>query len=466
MNRLLLFLLILGCASCVRGVDRTEVFPYLPPAFSESGESALPAMWWSSFHDKQLDHFVQLALQENLTLLAAWDRLQQAQAIAVKAGAERYPNLNVTASTATSTGRESDSNFETENVLTGLVASYELDVWGRVRANRDAAELETRISHFDLQAAAITLTAQVASVWYNLVEQHSQFQLLNRQIATNKKALEIISVQVRTGKVGVADMLQQQQLIEANFGEKARLEAQIRLLENQLAVLLGSPPGMNFGSHEMNLVELPPMPKVGLPLGLLQRRPDVRSSFNAILAADKRVAAAIADRYPRISLTARLETSGDQSSDLFHNWLASFAANLTSPLFDAGSRRAEVSRTRSLASERVHLYGQVVLEAVAEVENALTSEKQQAIYITSLRRQLELASQAIGRIREKYIQGGVDYQRVLTALLAHQRIERELLVAKRQRVINRIDLCRALGGGWELERPPHLNNVEPGKELE
>lgn len=447
-----LFLLV-AITACSPVIEKRVSPVVLPDSFSLQGDTALPSHWWLSFKDKQLEKLINDALSGNVTLMAAWDRLAQAQAIAVKAGADLYPELGITGNVSAQAREENGRYRESENYLVGLVASYELDLWGRMEASRDAAEFDARASGYDLQTIAISLSAQVAATWYRYLEKYNQNELLSRQLATNRKALEIIKVQVRTGKVGIADMLQQQQLIETRLGDRALLEAQLGVLENQLKVLLGKSPGEELHLKKTQLIDLPPLPDPGLPVQLLQNRPDIQSSYMKILAADKRLAAAIADTYPRISLTARVETSGNSSSELFNSWLASLAANITAPLLDGGLRRAEVDRIRSLASERVNLYGDEVLTALSEVENGLLQERNQFLYLESLKKQLGLASQAIERIREKYIQGAVDYQRVLTALLSQQQIEKNLLTAHRELIINRIELCRALGGGWEL-RPP------------
>ncbi len=114
---------------------------------------------------------------------------------------------------------------------------------------------------------------------------------------------------------------------------------------------------------------------------LLERRPDVRTAWLQIQAADQRVAAAVADRFPRLSLTGRATTANEQIEDLFDNWLASLAANLLAPLVDGGQRRAEVDRTRAVAAEALHDYGQTILEALAEVEDALVLEQRQLEYL-------------------------------------------------------------------------------------
>lgn len=293
----------------------------------------------------------------------------------------------------------------------------------------------------------------MAGTWYQLVEQYGQLDVLNAQITTNEKGLELVTVQFRTGKVGISDMLQQKQLVESNQGEKAQVAAQVKVLEHQLAILLGSPPQKTVAPRVAQLLELPPMPETGLPAELIQRRPDIRSAYYEVQSADSDLAAAIANRFPRLSLTAEVDTSVEHTRDLFDNWLATLAANLVAPVIDGGLRKAEVDRTRAVAAEKLHTYGQTILEALGEVEDALVQEQRQRDFIASLDRQLTLAGQVIQRLRDRYLQGTVDYQRVLDALLSQQSLQRSLLTANRDLVQDRIDLCRALGCGWTLEQP-------------
>ncbi|MCK5866298.1 MAG: TolC family protein, partial [Marinobacter adhaerens] len=159
------------------------------------------------------------------------------------------------------------------------------------------------------------------------------------------------------------------------------------------------------------------------------------------------------DRFPRLSLTAGVDTSGAHTRDLFDNWLATLAANLAAPIIDGGLRKAEVDRTRAVASEALHTYGQTILDALGEVEDALAQEQHQRDFIASLDKQLTLAGQVIERVRDRYLQGTMDYQRVLDALLSQQTLQCSLLTARRDLVQDRIDLCRALGTGWALEQP-------------
>jgi NodT family efflux transporter outer membrane factor (OMF) lipoprotein len=458
---LLVWLTVLLAGGC--STSRTQVEPpvSLPARFSEAGEAVLPEKWWESFHDPVLDSLVEQALTNNLTLLAVWDRLAQTEAVARKAGAPLWPSVDAAGrasrtiqDTETTSGgivRSESNPFSTFSL--GLVAEYEVDLWGRVRSNRDASVLDVSASREEVQAAAITLSAAVASTWYALVEENGQARLLRDQLETNEKVLELITLRFRSGQSEAADVLQQRQLVESRRGDLASVQSRMAVRSHQLAILLGQHPTGLVVDEIAKLPALPVLPASGLPSDLVLRRPDIRAAHARLLAADRRVAVAAADRWPRISLSANITTTSDQWRDLFDNWFATMAANVVAPVFDAGERQAEVDRTRAVVSERVRDYGRAVLEALGEVEDALVRERKQQELIVSLEKQLALSGQVIGRIRDSYINGAVDYLRVLDVVLRHQALQRELLFARRELIGHRIDLCRALGTGWEMNRP-------------
>ena len=448
----ILLVLALLASGCSRAVHEVRAPLAVPEQFSGSGCFALSDKWWLSFEDSVLNGLIDQALANNFSLKTAWDRLIQAEAVAQREGAELFPALNAEAGTTRTRSHEDYNTSNRRGYSLGIAANYELDLWGRIRASRDAAAFDAQATMEDLRVAALSLSAQVAGTWYQLIEQYGQLEILNKQVATNEKVLELVTLQFRTGQVGIADMLQQRQLVESNQGEKALVAARIKVLEHQLAILLGYAPQQTVAPKVSEILDLPPVPQTGLPAELIRRRPDIRSAYYRVLAADSELAAAIANRFPRLSLTAGVDTSVEHTNDLFDNWLATLAANLAAPIIDGGWRKAEVDRNRSAASEALNSYGQDILDALGEVEDALAQEQRQHDFIASLNKQLKLAGQVIERLRDRYLQGTVDYQRVLGALISQQELQQSLLAAKRDLVQNRIDLCRALGGGWELER--------------
>ncbi|MCP3951416.1 MAG: efflux transporter outer membrane subunit, partial [Desulfobacterales bacterium] len=431
----------------------------VPDRFTASGNMALPDQWWKAFNDPALNTLVEQALSGNLTIKAAYDRLLQAEAAAKKAGADISPDLDFKAGISRIHNRSNSTTTDIDNFELGLSAGYELDIRGRIKALTTAAGFDAKASATDLKAVAMTLSSQVAAAWYQLVETCGQMDLLDRQLETNKKTLDLITLQFRTGQVSSSDVLQQKQLIESKKGEKAKAQGNARVLKNQLAVLLGIAPDHWTAPVVISFKALSPLPDTGLPADLVNQRPDILAAYFRVKAANHRTAAAIADRFPRISLSSSLETSGADASDLFNDWLASLAANLIAPLIDGGRRKAEADRTRAASMEALHDYGQKILTAFGEVEDALAVEDRQTVFISSLDRQVGLAAQVVERVRNRYIKGVENYQRVLTALLSHQQLESARLTAKRDLVLNRVRLCRAIGGGWQTLTQNPMDNT-------
>ena len=423
------------------------------PAFTPLVKSALPEQWWRSFADVELDRLVDQALAGNFGLAATWARLDQANAAARKAGAERWPQLETSGAASRNRERSNSTTELYSSHRLDLAASYELDLWGRINSLSEAAALDAEASAADLHAAAISLSAAVASSWYRLVEQRGQLALLERQLQLNEQVLELVTLRFRTGRVGAVDVLQQRQLAETRRGEMARVRQALASEETALAILVGVSPGSREFADVAELIDLPELPAAGVPIELVQRRPDLQSAWLGLLAADQRTAAAVADRFPRLTLGANATTSAADLADLFDDWLARIAAGFVAPVIDGGQRRAEVDRTRAVAAERLADYGAAVLVALGDVEDALAREGYQQEYLVSLDKQLQSSRQSIERLRDNYIRGSVDYLRVLDTLNNNQALERTRLNARRQLIQERIDLCRALAGSWTLARP-------------
>jgi len=304
-----------------------------------------------------------------------------------------------------------------------------------------------------VKTTALALAAEVATSWFSLVEQRGQLALLDQQVENNARVLDLITLRFRRGQVGAADVLRQRQLLERNRGERAQVEELLELREHQLAVLLGAAPGHESFEAQAQLPEVSALPETGLPSALLERRPDVQRAFARVLAADRRAAAALADRYPRLELSYVLRMSAADLGDVMDTWLASFTANVVGPLFDAGLRDSEVDRNRALLSERIHDYGQVVLTALREVEDALAQQRHRRELLSALQAQLTLSEQTLNRVRDRYLKGTVGYLDVLSATLTQQGLERDQLRARAELLGLRIALHRALAGGFELPEP-------------
>ncbi|MBK1696417.1 efflux transporter outer membrane subunit [Rhodovibrio salinarum] len=461
-------LLLLG--ACAPQPAPVETRTPLPDGFSDTGDAPRPDDWWQAFDDPALDELITRALNDRPSLRATWARLAQAHAVAGRTAADRWPSLSGTGEASrrqTGELRGDDSNDRarsgtggsftndnvSENYSLGLSASYELDLWGRVDAQADAARLDAQATRQELNAAALSLTGEVADTWYQLLAQRARLDLLKRQLDTNRTVERVVEVRVLQGQAGLADLLRQRELIQQTQQQIDAARGEVQLLENELTVLLGRAPRTGALPDGRNLPQGPALPRTGVPADLIARRPDVQEALLRVQAADKRVAAAIAERFPRIDLTSSLTTAATAPADLFTSWTSNLAAQLSVPLFDAGQRKAEVDRSQAVVAERLAQFEDTALTALQEVEDALTRIDQQGRRVERLNRQIELARQSVARLRSRYVNANVDFLDVLDALTRVQNLERELIEARRQRLAARVALARALAGDIDPPRP-------------
>ncbi|MFC1850307.1 efflux transporter outer membrane subunit [candidate division CSSED10-310 bacterium] len=481
----LLSLLIMGILSlqffsCA--VQHKPLPVSVPELFSISGPEPLADKWWQSFGDPQLNQLIEQALLHNFDILIAWDRLDQAGALLAISKAGQWPqaqldfgsrylekmgeeesqdnilppggNLPSAGSSSFSNGAQGSFSLLSEGSTHSLTfaASYELDLWGRIRASRQAAQADFLATREDLHSIAISLTSSVAAVWFELREAEAQLDLLAKQVQLNESYLKLLELRFQKGLVSAADVYQQRQQRAFTVGELPLIRARRAVLKNQLALLVGQPPTQFQMEPGSALPTLKPLPKTGLQADLLLRRPDVRAVTLHLEAADHRVAAALANRLPRLSISASASDEEDTVRSLYKNWLANIAYNITAPLFDAGRLSREVERTRAVAQERLHTFGRVALNALREVEDALVQEQQQRVYCENLVEQIQLARRTMMVTQTRFQNGSTDYLPVLTALQTLQSLERRQIEAKRILFLYRINLYRALAGGWELQR--------------
>ena len=472
-----LALLLAGCATTPLNELAQPQFD-MPERFTDSGNIGLRANWWQDFDDPGLDQLVNRALEHNFTLASAYARVEQARATLGSARADLFPSIDASFEQSATRRSGDSSDFTTTTSSSGVTlnqdsggwsdtrtfqfsAAYELDLWGRVRNARNAAAFDASASAADLQAAAITLAGDIASNWYQLQELNARIDLLESQIQTNSDVLDLTTYAFTHGQAEAADVLRQRQAVESVRGQLEQAQASADVVEHALATLVGVAPN-DFSAPEGKLVALPALPETGVPADRLMRRPDVRQQFYALAAADRRVAVAVADRYPQLSLSASLSTTAD-SAALFSNWITQIAGNITQPVFDAGARAAEVDRTEAVVAEEVADYQQTLLEALQETEDALTNEYRQQRYIERLDEQLRLSRETVENLRLRYLRGATDYLDVLDALLTRQDLQVESLAAQRQLLDYRINLYRALAG--DIDSAPRTDIDAPAVPL-
>lgn len=423
----------------------------VPDSFSEAGVEPLPDAWWTSFGDERLSYWVDTALMSNFSLLAARDRLTAAQAVVRRERSGLFPTLDGVVS-----GESIQSDVEdTERIELGLEAAYEVDLWGRIRATADAEALRAQATEQDLQAAALTLSAETAQSWFQLITERQRIALLRRQLETNEKILQILQNRFEQGQTQAADVLRQQQLVEDTGQQFDAAKGDKRVAEHQLNLLAGRAPRRPVSTNaDETSPQIAPLPETGVPGALIRRRPDVQSAWLELRAADRDVAAAVSDRFPRISLQASVSTVDEGAQALFDDWIVRLAGNLIAPVLDGGRRRAEVDRNRAIKMQRLNEYRQSVLVAFREVEDALAREESLQKQLVRLDERIRLADQTYQQLETQYINGAGDFIDALTSLTNTQQLRRDRLTAQLNLLNNRTGLYRALAGSIDLGETP------------
>ncbi|MGQ9651158.1 MAG: TolC family protein [Phycisphaerae bacterium] len=501
------------CGACTAFLPQRTAPPEgrLPARFTLGNTDVAESnRWWQDFESEELNQLIDAALQENLTLRQLWARLEQAGCQVVMAASGLYPQITLggdagyrrtvtkvdkdassesrlgeavaggiskgiskalaqgpggtssSDSVAGTQDRSSPSRLirETRSFGLSLAANYEVDVWGRVASAYRAARFDFAASREDLESTAMTVVAEVTERWVRILEQQELQRLLSEQLATNKTYLELVELRFRKGQVSALDVYQQRQAVSEIERLLPLSEAEEQVLRHDLAVLLGKLPMADLAVGVHDLASLPNPPGTGIPAELLARRPDVRGALSRLQAADHRVASARADLLPAILLNGGIGYDTGDITHLFDDWFLNLAAALTAPLFDGFRRQAEVDRTLAVVEQRLSEYRLAVLTAIKEVEDALIRERKQREHIEGLSRQLEDARNALRESSGRYQAGLSDYLPVLAALERTQSLARTLVVARRELLVARIDLYRALGGTWtqELEAPIGASN--------
>lgn len=447
-GNILVFLLLCILIGCSPKTTSTTLPIDTPEAFSYSGNVEPPDRWWTAFEDQRLNALVDTALESNFNLLSVWYRFEEAQAVVDRESSFLLPDVEASLQSGLS---HPEPNFVGgENFRIGLSATYEVDLWGRIHSNIEAERYRAEATLWDYQAAAISLSAEITRTWYQLLAAWDQLELAEAQIENNEKILQLIKARFGSGLIRGVDILRQKQLLEATREQKIFMESQIQVLEHQLAVLLGVPPQEQINYARDSLPNLPPLPETGIPTELVERRPDVQRAFNFLRAADREVASAISNQYPRLTINGSVSQRANSFQDLYQNWAYSLGANLVAPLFYGGRLSAEVDRTQAVKNQLLYEYGQSVLVAFREVEDALIQEQKQQESIQVLKEQVQLVRQTSEQLRIQYFNGMSNYLDVLTVIDQEQQLQRDLVSAKMTLLEYRIALYRALAGGFEV----------------
>lgn len=449
-----------GCVD-LRDPDVNPQPEGMPQKFSLYSEQAPPVEpWWQQFASEELTGLIDAGIQNNPSIEETWARLNQARATAAKAGAPLLPEVTgrVGAAHSRMEGKESAA-IKNDSFDAGAFASYELDLWGRVRAGKESAALTASASSEDVSTAVISLSSQIGQAWIGLLAARQKEVRLEEQLVLNKKLLSLIETRFTTARASALDVYQQSQTVAAIEGGLITTRSQQQILLHQLALLTGRYAGAPLNLEQREFPNFEPVPAVGLPADLLARRPDVRAVGLRLQAAQWQVATARANRLPRLNLSGSFSYESSILDALFDTWLLNLAGSLAGPVFDGGERRAEVERTRAVVEERLAAYKKTVLTAIGEVEDALSREKEYRRSKENIELQLTLTEKAYREATWRYLNGLNDFLPVLREQINMITLQLDHIQAGADLLGARIELYRALGGSWAAEPPVHNLSV-------
>lgn len=456
-------LALLLLSGCVVGPDHKAPEIALPAKFAEgptssNGDVSTNA-WWTAFNDRMLNGYVQQGLSQNLDVLQALERINQAQASVVIAGAPGLPAVTVAAdaSRAGARGFRTTPNISPTTSARGVVdASWFLDLFGRYKRSRESALAQLDAAYAGVDVARLTLLSQVAGAYIDVRFFQERIALANQNLASRRETLDLTRLQLEAGAASRLDVVQAEGLVNSTIAELPGLETSFRGASHRVATLLGLPastliPELQKGARQpvarFNA-------KAGVPADLVRNRPDIRAAERQLAAAVADIGVAQSQLYPSISLggsiTPTYARTGSADTRLL-SW--SFGPALNLPIFDGGQLKANVTASESLAREAYLIWKQTVLNGVEEVENALAAIARDARTVAALRDTVASYDEALELATASYRDGASSLLDVLDAQREVSTAQASLAAAVQQMAQDFVSLNVAVGGGYAYGSP-------------
>ncbi|MBR8431076.1 efflux transporter outer membrane subunit [Burkholderia cenocepacia] len=419
----------------------------------------LDPVWWTAFGDAQLDALEADALRNNQNLKAVAARYDQAKATLASVASAQYPavGLNASGQRFKISADRPQTNYATRSMSTvqneiqvGAAVSYELDLFGRVRRNVEAAQASSEQARDDFANARLVLSADLASSYFALRELDTEIDVVKRSIDLQQKALDYVSARHDLGAVSGLDLLQQRAQLDATRTQAQLLIQQRAQVETAIATLVGAPAPEFSLPPRVVPINAPTLP-TGMPSDLLQRRPDVASAERAMAAANAQIGVARAAYFPRITLSPDLGWDATRFAGLFTvpALLWSVGGSLSQPLFEGGKLKAGVDFAQAGYVAAQASYRQTVLTAFQEVQNAVTGLSVLAQAAQQASAAVDDARKLVSLAQDRYAGGLTPFIDVLTAQQQLLTSERQAVQIQGQRAALVVFLAKALGGGWD-----------------
>jgi len=454
---IILLLLLNGCTLGPKykrpAAPVPDTFRGATPGPSATTQSLGEEKWWTVYQDPQLQTLIREALTLNFDVRIAALRILQAQASLGITRADQYPTISAGASATNERFAKTriTPEFETSPLQANLALAWELDFWGKFRRATEAARAELLATEWGQKAVISSLVSNVATAYFQLLELDSEMEISRRALDSRKESLRLVEIRAKGGTTSLMDVRQSEQLVYTASAAVPDLERRIEQQENLISILLGRNPGPIIRGRSLvdNLV--PPEVPAGLPSSLLNRRPDIQSVEQTLIAANARIGVAKAAYFPQIALTG---LAGFQSSALTNLFtgpagLWSFGGQLAQPIFTAGKIRSGVRLTEAQQQEAVLRYQQSIQQAFREVSDSLVAYRKDREF----REQQALLTNAAAdatRLADSRYRGGVtSYLEVLDSDSRYFDAQLGLAQAHLNERLALVQLYNTLGGGWQ-----------------
>jgi NodT family efflux transporter outer membrane factor (OMF) lipoprotein len=444
----------------------------LTPVSAEISTDRRPEMeWWKAFQNEELSGLIERALQQNHDVKRAVARIVEGRASVMSATAGLYPQLNLSsnytniavskntlAGLGLATGQKPGPQvFATPGTTFGLWNGvldlrWEIDLWGRIRRGREAAQADVHAIEQDARAIILSLISDVGQSYFRSRELDEQLDIAARALAIRREFLDIIQKRATVGLASELDVKRTEVLVAEAAGLIPDLTRLRAIESHHLEVLIGLLPGsLELHTKPLRTVVVQPNVPVGLPSQLLERRPDILQAEATLIASNARIGQARAYFFPTLTITGQ---GGLQSAD-FAKWFTgnslnySIGPSVTLPIFQGGTNLARLDQAESQYRQMLESYHQTILQAFREVADLLTSLSMRAEQLARHREQLAAAQTAVQLAEVRYRKGLVTYLDVLDAQRTALAAETQLVLIERTRLVEMVSLYKALGGGWE-----------------
>jgi|WetSurMetagenome_2_1015567.scaffolds.fasta_scaffold11583_3 NodT family efflux transporter outer membrane factor (OMF) lipoprotein len=429
-------------------------------ATDKQSEQEILAKWWTTLNDPVLSTLMERAVAGNFSLKQALNNVTQAHIQRGITDTSRLPTVNGTGSAGRSYSKDFAGDFTgTNSFRTGLDASWELDIFGGVKRSIEAADANIQATQESYRDALVSLLAEVALNYIDVRSYQSRLQVAESNLKSQEETYNITKWRHQAGLITELDEQNAAKLLEQTRSQLPSLKSGLEQAKNRIAVLLGSEPGA-VGSELEEYKPVPVTPRaiaLGIPADLLRRRPDLRKAERSLAVQTARIGVAVADRYPKISLSGNIGLSALTLGKFFSTdgLSTGVSSGISWPVYQAGKIAKNIELQWAIQEQQLIAYKAALLTALQDVENALIAFSYEQTRRESLSKEVEFAKQAADISKAQYSSGLIDFQSVLEAQTTLTSAQDQLAQSDAQVISDLISLYKALGGGWSSFEEAH-----------